>query len=90
MSTIATLTEEFGEPVYQRMDAPASRAQKAVLAELSPEHDHRDELAGEPIKAKLTNAPGNGAPIGGLKVVTENGWFAARSVRHGGYLQDLR
>ncbi len=72
------LTEEFGAPVYERMDAPASRAQKAALAQLSPEMISADELAGEPIEAKLTNAPGNGAPIGGLKVVSENGWFAAR------------
>jgi phosphoglucomutase len=72
------LTDEFGAPVYERMDAPASRAQKAALAQLSPDMITADELAGEPIEAKLTNAPGNGAPFGGLKVVTENGWFAAR------------
>jgi phosphoglucomutase len=74
----ASLAEAFGSPVYQRMDAPASRAQKATLAQLSPDMISADELAGEAIEAKLTHAPGNGAPIGGLKVVTENGWFAAR------------
>ncbi len=74
----AALTAAYGDPVYQRMDAPANRDQKAVLAELSPEMISADELAGEPILAKLTRAPGNNAPIGGLKVVTENGWFAAR------------
>ena len=72
------LEAQFGSPVYQRMDAPASHAQKAVLKNLSPEMVTAVTLAGEPIKAKLTNAPGNNAPIGGLKVVTENGWFAAR------------
>ena len=68
----------FGSPVYERMDAPASPAEKAVLNNLSPEQVTATELAGEPITAKLTNAPANNAPIGGLKVVTENGWFAAR------------
>ncbi len=68
----------FGSPVYERMDAPANRQQKAVLASLSPEMVAATELAGEPITAKLTRAPGNGAAIGGLKVVTANGWFAAR------------
>lgn len=68
----------FGSPVYERMDAPATPAQQAVLADLSPSQVTADTLAGEPITAKLTNAPGNGAPIGGLKVTTENGWFAAR------------
>jgi phosphoglucomutase len=72
------LEEQFGRPVYERMDAPASPAQKAVLSKLSPDMVAATELAGEPIVAKLTNAPGNNAPIGGLKVVTENGWFAAR------------
>ncbi len=72
------LTEQFGDPVYQRIDAPASRDQKAVLKDLSPDQVEASELAGEPIKAKLTRAPGNGELIGGLKVVTENGWFAAR------------
>ena len=72
------LEEQFGRPVYQRSDAPASREQKAILSDLSPEMVSANELAGEPILAKLTRAPGNNAPIGGLKVVTENGWFAAR------------
>ena len=72
------LTTEFGTPFYTRIDAPATPAQKARLQKLSPDAIANDTLAGEPITAKLTSAPGNGAPIGGLKVVTENGWFAAR------------
>jgi len=72
------LTAKFGEPAYARIDAPATRDEKAVLAKLSPEQVTAKELAGEPITAVLTSAPGNGAPIGGLKVVTEPGWFAAR------------
>lgn len=72
------LTHRFGEPVYKRIDAPASMEQKAKLSKLSPESVRLKELAGEEIKAALTSAPGNGASIGGLKVVTENGWFAAR------------
>jgi phosphoglucomutase len=72
------LTGRYGAPVYARVDAPASREQKAALARLSPEQVPTSELAGEPILATLTTAPGNGAPIGGLKVVTESGWFAAR------------
>ena len=72
------LVSRFGSPVYERMDAPATPAQQAVLSNLSPAQVSANELAGEPITAKLTNAPGNGAAIGGLKVVTENGWFAAR------------
>lgn len=72
------LTDEFGEPAYARVDAPATREQKAVLAKLAPEQVKATELAGEPITAKLTRAPGNDAPIGGLKVTTESGWFAAR------------
>ena len=72
------LTAQFGEAAYERMDAPANAQQKAVLANLTPEAVQAQELAGEPIVARLTNAPGNDAPIGGLKVVTENGWFAAR------------
>ncbi len=72
------LAAQFGAPVYQRMDAPANAAQKRVLAALSPELVTATELAGEPIVARLTHAPWNGAAIGGLKVVTENGWFAAR------------
>jgi phosphoglucomutase len=73
-----TLVERFGEPVYERIDAPASPAQKAVLARLSPEDVDCRELASLPVTATLTRAPGNGAAIGGLKVVTADGWFAAR------------
>lgn len=72
------LTREFGDPIYERIDAPATPAQKAVLGKLSPQQFSASELAGEPIQAILTTAPGNGAAIGGLKVVTEQGWFAAR------------
>ncbi|MET0415658.1 MAG: phosphoglucomutase (alpha-D-glucose-1,6-bisphosphate-dependent) [Actinoplanes sp.] len=72
------LTAKFGEPAYARIDAPATREEKAVLGKLSPEQISAKELAGEPITNVLTSAPGNGAPIGGLKVVTESGWFAAR------------
>ena len=72
------LTAEFGDPLYERLDAPATAAQKAVLSSLAPDAVQATELAGEPIRAKLTRAPGNDAPIGGLKVVTANGWFAAR------------
>ncbi len=72
------LTEQFGAPVYERADVVASRDQKAVLERLSPEMVAAQELAGEKIIAKLTAAPFNNAPIGGLKVVTESGWFAAR------------
>jgi phosphoglucomutase len=68
----------FGRAAYQRMDAPASPEQKAVLSNLTPEMVMAEELAGEKITARLTHAPGNQAAIGGLKVVTENGWFAAR------------
>ena len=74
----AGLESRFGSPVYERIDAPATREQKAALAKLSPSDVRADTLAGEPILARLTRAPGNDAPIGGLKVVTENGWFAAR------------
>jgi len=72
------LVQRFGNPLYERMDAPADPAQKAILSNLSPENVPGDQLAGEKILAKLTRAPSNNAPIGGLKVVTENGWFAAR------------
>jgi phosphoglucomutase len=72
------LTREFGEPVYERLDAPATPEQKAVLQRFSPQQIQVSELAGEKILAMLTQAPGNGSPIGGLKVVTEHGWFAAR------------
>lgn len=72
------LTGEFGEPVYQRIEAPATPEQKQMLAQLSPQQIESGELAGERIRTILTHAPGNNAPIGGLKVMTENGWFAAR------------
>jgi len=72
------LTEEFSTPHYTRIDAPATPEQKAKLQKLSPEAVKESDLAGERITAKLTRAPGNQAPIGGLKVVAENGWFAAR------------
>ena len=72
------ITAEFGTPHYTRIDAAATSAQKASLQQLSPEAIRENDLAGEPILAKLTRAPGNHAPIGGLKVVTANGWFAAR------------
>ncbi|MEU8626359.1 phosphoglucomutase (alpha-D-glucose-1,6-bisphosphate-dependent) [Streptomyces sp. NPDC048669] len=74
----AALTSRFGEPAYARIDAPADREQKAVLARLSPEQVSADTLAGEPVTAVLTSAPGNGEAIGGIKVTTENAWFAAR------------
>ena len=74
----AELTARHGEPAYARVDAPASREEKAKLAALTPEAVTAAELAGEPITAKLTSAPGNGAKIGGLKVVTDSAWFAAR------------
>ncbi len=73
-----TLTQQFGSPVYERMDAPATTQQKAILKDLSPETVTATHLAGEFIRMKLTRAPENNAPIGGLKVVAENGWFAAR------------
>lgn len=72
------LTAQLGEPVYERIDAPATRAQKAALQKFSPQQVRSKELAGEPIIAMLTEAPGNKASIGGLKVTTANGWFAAR------------
>jgi len=72
------LTEHFGDPVFKRVDAPATPAQKKVLKNLTPDQVTSDTLAGEPITATLTNAPGNDAAIGGLKVETENGWFVAR------------
>ena len=74
----AELAEKFGAPAYARTDAPANREQKAILKKLSPDKVTATELAGEDIMAKLTEAPGNGAAIGGLKVATENAWFAAR------------
>jgi phosphoglucomutase len=72
------LTDRYGTPAYARIDTAATREQKAALAKLSPEQVPASELAGEKIIAALTTAPGNGAPIGGLKVITESGWFAAR------------
>jgi phosphoglucomutase len=72
------LTAEFGTPYYTRIDTPATPEQKAKLQKLSPDAVRESDLAGEPITAKLTKAPGNQAPIGGLKVVAESGWFAAR------------
>ncbi len=72
------LEARFGSPLYERMDAPANADQQKILSNLSPEQVAASELAGDPITAKLTRAPGNDAPIGGLKVTTDNGWFAAR------------
>jgi phosphoglucomutase len=72
------LTEKYGAPTYARIDTPADRAQKARLAKLSAEEVTDTQLAGEEITAKLTTAPGNGAPLGGLKVTTASAWFAAR------------
>ncbi|MFD4799118.1 phosphoglucomutase (alpha-D-glucose-1,6-bisphosphate-dependent) [Streptomyces anulatus] len=74
----ARLTVRFGDPAYARIDAPATREEKAVLARLSPQQVKADTLAGEPVTAVLTEAPGNGAAIGGLKVCTDSAWFAAR------------
>jgi phosphoglucomutase len=74
----ADLTREFGEPLYERIDAPATAGQKRILARLSASQIGAKELAGAPIRATLTTAPGNGEPIGGLKVVTDEGWFAVR------------
>jgi phosphoglucomutase len=72
------LTDRFGSPAYRRIDAPATSELKAALGRLSPDAVTATTLGGDPIVAKLTTAPGNGAPIGGLKVVSEQGWFAAR------------
>jgi len=72
------LTRELGDPVYERIDAPATREQKAALAKLSPSDIHATEVAGQPILKILTNAPGDGNPIGGIKVIAKDGWFAAR------------
>jgi phosphoglucomutase len=72
------LTRELGEPVYERIDAPATSAEKAALSKLSPDRVRATELAGEKITAMLTAAPGDKKPFGGLKVITANGWFAAR------------
>ena len=73
-----SLTERFGAPVYERIDAPATPDQKAKLARLSPDQVRAKEFAGDPIEQMLTTAPSNGAPLGGLKVATKKGWFAAR------------
>jgi phosphoglucomutase len=72
------LTAKYGDPVYERIDAPATPEQRAKLARLSAAQVKETELAGEKITGMLTTAPGNGAPLGGLKVMTQNGWFAAR------------
>jgi phosphoglucomutase len=72
------LTSLFGEPCYRRIDSPASREEKQRLKQLDPRRIKLGELAGEPVDAVLTNAPGNGAAIGGLKIVAANGWFAVR------------
>jgi phosphoglucomutase len=72
------LTAEFGAPLYTRIDAPATPGQRAALQKLSPEAVKASTLAGEPVAARLTRAPGNGAEIGGLKVIASSGWFAAR------------
>ena len=76
--TYRALAERFGDAVYRRIDVAATPEEKEILKKLSPEQVEDAELAGEPILDKLTTAPGNGAPIGGLKVVAEHGWFAAR------------
>jgi phosphoglucomutase len=76
--TYSDLTWRYGDPVYERVDAPATPEQKAILSRLSPDQLTASELAGDPITATLTSAPANNAPIGGLKVVTPRGWFAAR------------
>ena len=78
VDTPAQAIAKYGDPAYARVDAPANREQKAKLAALAPDDVTATELAGEPIVDKLTSAPGNGAKIGGLKVTTENAWFAAR------------
>ena len=72
------LTKEFGAPVYERIDSPCTPQQKQILSKLSPDQLHAAQLAGDKIRATLTTAPGNNAPIGGLKVITDDGWFAAR------------
>jgi phosphoglucomutase len=74
----ADLAREHGDPVYERIDAPATHEQKTALAKLSAQSIRADNLAGEPIRQILTAAPGDGEPIGGVKVVSDSGWFAAR------------
>ena len=78
LEAIADLTERYGAPAYARVDAPATREEKAKLGKLSPDDVTATDLAGESITDRLTNAPGNGAPLGGLKVTTASAWFAAR------------
>jgi phosphoglucomutase len=72
------LTRELGDPIYERIDAPATSEQKAALARLSPSDIHATEVGGQPIQKILTTAPGDGNPIGGIKVIAKDGWFAAR------------
>ena len=72
------LTSELGDPIYERIDAPATPAQKAALSRLSPSDIHASEVAGQPIQTILNTAPGDGNPIGGIKVIGKDGWFAAR------------
>jgi len=74
----AELTGELGSPLYERIDAPATAEQKQRFKQLSPDQIDAKALAGDPIRSIITSAPGNGAPIGGLKVVTDDGWFAVR------------
>jgi phosphoglucomutase len=74
----ADITREMGDPVYDRIDAPATREQQAILEKLSPEDIDAGDLAGEKVRRILTKAPGDGSPVGGVKVVAESGWFAAR------------
>jgi phosphoglucomutase len=76
--TYDRLTREFGVPFYDRIDAPATAEQRKLLTALSPDQFELTELAGEPIRAKLNVAPGNSVPFGGIKVIAEHGWFAAR------------
>ena len=85
----ANLTREFGEPAYDLVEAPATPDQKALLSKLSPKQIKITELAGEKIQTVLTQAPGNGAPIGGLKVVGPERMVRGASVRDGRHLQDL-
>ena len=84
------LTERFGAPAYRRTDSPIDAERKEKLLELEPSDITATELAGEPIEAVLTKAPGNDAAIGGVKVVAKHGWFAARPSRDRGHLQALR
>jgi phosphoglucomutase len=72
------LTRDLGDPVYERIDAPATPEQKAALVKLSPSDIHATQVAGQPIQRILTTAPGDGNPVGGIKVIAKDGWFAAR------------